>query len=143
VRWNPERSYPNDAIWERFQSELAVDLARVNPDMGDAEVAQFVREQLARYRVEPDHPLPLFGVIHGDDAGGVWLGEWVPRSIDGISRYTVIAPDGQWLGTVELPPRFRVLDIDSANGRVLGVLRDEMDVQSVAVFEISVEPLES
>ena len=48
--------------------------------------------------------------------------------------YSVIAPDGEWLGTVEAPPGFRMLDV--AGGLVLGVARDEMDVESVVVYEL-------
>ena len=32
-------------------------------------------------------------------------------------------------------------DADVAGGRVLGVLKDEMDVESVAVFEVTIGPL--
>ena len=47
---------------------------------------------------------------------------------------TVIGPDGEWLGTVETPPRFRILDV--AGGLVLGVELDEMDVENVVVYEL-------
>ena len=47
--------------------------------------------------------------------------------------YTVIAPDGEWLG-VEAPATFRLLDV--AGGLVLGVELDEMDVVSVVVYEL-------
>ena len=50
------------------------------------------------------------------------------------SPYTVIGPDGEWLGTVETPPRFRILDV--GGGLVLGVELDEMDVESVVVYEL-------
>jgi len=46
----------------------------------------------------------------------------------------VIGPDGEWLGTVETPPRFRILDV--AGGLVLGVELDEMDVENVVVYEL-------
>ena len=39
------------------------------------------------------------------------------------------------MGTVEVPPRLRILDV--AGGLVLGVLRDEMDVQSVVVYDLT------
>ena len=52
----------------------------------------------------------------------------------GAPPYTVISSDGEWLGKVEAPPRFRVLDV--AAGLVLGVELDEMDVGSVAVYEL-------
>ena len=49
-----------------------------------------------------------------------------------VPPYTVISSDGEWLGTVEAPPRFRILDV--TGGLVLGVLRDEMDVENVVVY---------
>ena len=48
--------------------------------------------------------------------------------------YTVISPDGSWLGHVETPPKLRILDV--TGGFVLGVLRDEMDVENVVVYEL-------
>ena len=47
----------------------------------------------------------------------------------------MISEDGDWLGVVELPDGLRILDI--RGGRILGVLRDELEVQSVAVFEVT------
>ena len=46
----------------------------------------------------------------------------------------VISPNGEWLGRVDAPPDLRILDV--AGGRVLGVLKDEMDVESVVVYEL-------
>ena len=50
-----------------------------------------------------------------------------------VPPYTVIAPDGEWLGTVEAPPGFRVLDVAAA--LVLGMEVDEVDVERVVVYE--------
>ncbi len=44
----------------------------------------------------------------------------------------------QELGQVETPPRFRILDV--AGGLVLGVLRDEMDVENVVVYGFDSPP---
>jgi len=52
-------------------------------------------------------------------------------------EYTVISADGEWLGTVEAPPSLRILDV--ARGLVLGVELDEMDAESVVVYEMVVE----
>ena len=100
-------------------------------------------EQLLESAVRSDEPLPLYANIQGDDEGGVWLAEYMGGLFLGVdpSRYQVVSPDGEWLGTLELPTRFRVLDIKGS--RVLGVLKDELDVESVAVYEIRMEPLGS
>ena len=91
-----------------------------------------------RFEQRSDEPLPLYGNIQGDDEGGVWLGEYRGGLGGDPSRYDVVSSEGEWLGTLELPPRFRVLDI--AGSRVLGVLKDELDVESVAVYEIRMSP---
>lgn len=56
---------------------------------------------------------------------------------EGASHYTVIAADGEWLGTVEAPPGLPIPD--AAHGLVLGVQRDEMDVESVVVYELVIQ----
>ncbi len=50
----------------------------------------------------------------------------------GVAPYTVISSDGEWLGQVEALCRFRILDV--AGRLVLGVLRDEMDVENIVVY---------
>jgi len=39
-----------------------------------------------------------------------------------------------WLGWVELPPRFEVLDI--GRDHLLGLHRDELDVEAVALYPL-------
>jgi len=79
--------------------------------------------------------LPLFGSLLGDDEGRVWLPEYaVASQRNGYPSYAVISSSGEWLGRVDAPPGVRVLDV--AGGRVLGVVKDEMDVQSVVVYKL-------
>lgn len=139
VRWVPELAYPTRADLDRWTDRMRLDLVRLNPQMPEARLESFIEEQVARFEIEPDVPLPLFMLPIGDDAGGVWLGEYAPWAYqDGLGTYSVIAPDGIWVGSVRMPPRFRVLDV--AGDRVLGVLKDELDVESLAVFRITTGP---
>ena len=46
----------------------------------------------------------------------------------------MIGPDGEWLGTVEASARFRILDV--AGGLVLGAEKDDMDVESLVMYEL-------
>jgi hypothetical protein len=46
----------------------------------------------------------------------------------------VFDPSGAWLGSVELPPRFFAFGISEEY--VVGVWKDEMDVQRVRVYEL-------
>ena len=56
------------------------------------------------------------------------------RACSVIDLPPVISGDGEWLGTVEAPPKFRILDV--VGGLVLGVQLDEMDVENVVVYEL-------
>lgn len=69
-----------------------------------------------------------------DEAGRVWLSSWTLECYKTTPRYTIIAPDGSWLGVFEPPAGFALLA--AAGERVLGVVRDELDVPSVAVYEL-------
>ncbi len=136
VRWQPRRTYPTDDDWELFEAQLRTELPRINPGRTGAALNDLIERQLARYSVDPALPMPLFGLIHPDDVGRVWAEEYRARAFaDGTPPLTVISEDGDWLGVVELPDGLRILDI--RGGRILGVLRDELEVQSVAVFEVT------
>ena len=63
-----------------------------------------------------------------DPTGAVWLQLYRGESeADEPVRWLVLAADGTWLGTVGLPDRFRIVDIEM--DAVLGVWYDELDVQ--------------
>lgn len=49
--------------------------------------------------------------------------------------WSVFAPDGEWLGEIEVPPRFEITDVGA--DYVLGVYRDELDEQSVRMYSLS------
>ncbi len=49
-------------------------------------------------------------------------------------RWTVFSRDGVWLGEVEMPARFVVMDI--GEDYVAGVMRDELDVEYVHVYAL-------
>lgn len=135
VRWNPDPSYPTGSDWETFEADLRVDLKRVNPQLSQDDVAAFLDEALGRYEVYPDEPLPLFGHIHGDDAGAVWMAHFVPSSSPRATGYDVVSAAGAWMGTVEFPMPFLVMDI--RGDLVVGAFTDDLDVQAIAVYRIS------
>lgn len=136
VRWQPEWVYPTDEHWKAFEADLRVRLPPVNPHLQTEEaIEELIRQALASYRIDPDEPLPLFGDLFGDDEGRLWLPEYaVASQRNGYPSYAVISSSGAWLGTVDAPPGLRVLDV--AGGRVLGVVKDEMDVESVVVYDL-------
>ncbi len=82
----------------------------------------------------PDYA-PSFGPgIQLDDDGNVWVAEYFLPGETRNAR-TVFGPDGVWLGSLELPPRFAPHHI--GGDFVLGVWRDELDVESVRLYELT------
>ena len=71
---------------------------------------------------------PAYEALLMDPAGAIWLRPFRGMSeAGGPVQWLVLGPDGSWLGSVEIPEDFRVMDIGV--DEVLGVWTDEMDVQ--------------
>ncbi len=136
VRWEPDPVYPTAEHWDIFAAELRETAPRHNPHAQTEEaIEELVTSMLGRYELEPDVPLPLFTTPRGDDEGRIWLGDFVVAYARAItSSYRILSAEGQWLGRVDLPEGLRVLDI--AGERVLGVMKDEMEVESAVVYEL-------
>ncbi|MDE0358146.1 MAG: hypothetical protein OXN92_10525 [Gammaproteobacteria bacterium] len=79
---------------------------------------------------------PAFTDILIDPSGAIWLqlhrGE---SEQDQPGEWLVLDADGTWLGTVEIPDRFTMSDITM--DAVLGVWRDELDVQHPQVLRLT------
>lgn len=136
LRWHPDLRYPTAADWASFEEGFIQDMRRVNPTMPQADAMRFAQEQLERFELRTDEPYPLFGDLRGDDEGRVWMGVFDHRgAFAAAATYEIIGADGTWLGRVEFPDGFRVLDI--RDGRALGVVKDEMEVEAIAVLELN------
>jgi hypothetical protein len=68
-----------------------------------------------------------------DRQGAVWLREH-PAGDGAPSRWTVLDADGAWLGTVETPAGLAVMEVGA--DYVLGVWRDELDVEHVRLYRL-------
>jgi hypothetical protein len=77
--------------------------------------------------------MPAHGELRADAAGGLWVSDYRLTS-DDPGRWTVFDPEGRMLGTVATPARFRVFEIGT--DYVLGVWRDDMDVEHVRLFTL-------
>jgi hypothetical protein len=86
---------------------------------------------------------PAFFDLFAAQTGDLWVREYAPE--DGASdlrrvapvqpsTWSVFAPDGEWVGRVELPTRFVPTDIGA--DYVLGVIQDEDEVERVALFRL-------
>ncbi len=133
VRWRPEPPLLTEALLEHGESYNRM-IGRMNYGVSETRLEEIIEEDMSRYRDMIGQPVPLFGSPFADAAGNLWLPSYRPAYPEEGSPYTVISPDGEWLGQVETPPRFRILDV--TGGLVLGVLRDEMDVENVVVYEV-------
>ena len=135
ARWHAEPALLTDEWLGPIEAEHRVSVRMHSPDLSDARIAEITQGNMAAYHAIVGRPMPLFGSPFADDEGRIWLPSYKPGGEDhSVAPYSVIAPDGEWLGTVEAPPGFRILDV--AAGLVLGAARDEMDVESVVVYEL-------
>ncbi|WP_419166662.1 hypothetical protein [Candidatus Palauibacter sp.] len=131
VRWRPEPTLLTEELLEGGEAYNRM-IGRRHYGVSDARLEEMIQEDMSRYRAMIGQPIPRFGSPFADADGNVWLPSYRPAYPEEGSPYTVISPDGEWLGQVETPPGFRILDV--AGGLVLGVLRDELDVENVVVY---------
>jgi hypothetical protein len=68
-----------------------------------------------------------------DRAGALWVREYAP-SEEGPVRWTVFDAEGRQLGTLALPPRFRLTD--AGPNYLVGIAKDDMDVEQVQVYRL-------
>ena len=137
VRWHAEPPAPlTEDLLTGFEAGFREGNQRANPGASDADIERMTAADMARYHDVLGHAMPLFNTPIGDAEGRIWLPAYLPggRRVT-APEYTVISADGEWLGTVEAPPRLRILDV--AGRLVLGLLRDEMDVESVVVYDLA------
>ena len=135
ARWQLEPRYLTEEDLEAIEPILRDRIRFVNPGASEEEVESITRRSMARHEADLSNPVEHFKSPFADAEGRVWLPTSMPGVPgEGISPYTVIARDGEWLGMVDGPPGLRILDVGW--GRVLGVVTDEMGVESVAVYEL-------
>lgn len=78
---------------------------------------------------------PGYSELIVDATGHIWLEEYRGETAQpGPADWHVFAPEGQWLGTVRLPPRFTVFEI--GGDYVLGKRLDELDVEHVQLLRL-------
>jgi hypothetical protein len=86
--------------------------------------------------MEVPHRMPAYQQILVDASGFVWLAGFQPLNQRDLPVvWQVFSPEGAWLGALTTPARFEALQI--GGDYVLGVRRDEMDVERVQVLGLS------
>lgn len=79
--------------------------------------------------------MPHFSALELAPDGTIWLRDYQPFRSEATTGWTLVGADGAWLGRIELPDRFTVHALDEHG--VLGVWRDELDVEEVRRYRIS------
>jgi len=114
-----------------FQQGRAVELLRMGLNEGrsagrGAEAEAAVRDVLPE-------TLPAYSRFLVDATDHLWVEHYRYLARD-PHLWSIFAPDGTWLGEVEVPGTFDVTDI--GRDYVLGVYRDELDEQSVRMYRL-------
>ncbi len=135
VRWQADPALLTEEWMQPIEAEALMEVRKHSPNIPEATITAITRQNVGIYRASVGRPMPLFADPFTDAEGRVWLPSYKPGGErHSVPPYTVIAPDGTWLGTVGAPPRFRILDV--ADRLVLGMEVDEMDVESVVICEL-------
>jgi hypothetical protein len=132
LRWSPTRRPVTDSIWGAFEAAIRPTFPTL---LGEDVIDGMVRTM----REASNGILPEFGPMMTDALGRLWLSEYESPYV-GIGgaghRYYVIESGGRYVGYVDFPSArdFRLLAVGT--DRVLGVERDELDVESVVMYEL-------
>lgn len=132
VRWKPDVAYPTQEDFDTYVERYRVMLARFNAGMPEDRIDQIV----GNLRVSFDRPLPVYGRLQGHSDGSVWLTDFQPSQMLGNfpRQYTVLSSNGVGLRSVVFPESVFVLDV--FEGRVLGLVTDDFDVQHIVEYEL-------
>ena len=130
MRWEPEWLLTSEENWDPFITCMESYLRTL---LGPSATEERIEETWARWDYDPTRTYPLFGWVRDDGDGRLWLeNRWQPSCHP--RRLTAIGPAGTWLGVFEPPQGFTPLHL--GGGRVLGTVRDELDVPTVVVYEL-------
>ena len=95
------------------------------------------RSRPARQRLFQEWTYPHFRAaldeLHVDAERNVWVRTFQVSPSE-PAEWSVFDPAGRWLGQVETPPGFDVMDIGA--DYVAGVWKDELDVEHVRVYAL-------
>lgn len=112
----------------------AEDRARAERDLAGSDAPEARREAARRIAAMPiPGTMPALGRLVVGRDGDLWVQDY-PADEEAATRWSVLSPGGEPRGRVVVPPRFEVKEIGS--GYVLGVRRDEMDVERVEMYRL-------
>jgi len=125
VRWQATMREATQEDREQYEEWY---LSLRSPELTEASLARGLEAR----REDFGGPVPLFGPLHTSDDGSVWV---EPLVFGGMPDYVdVFGADGTYVGRVELPERFTVIDVDGPF--VLGWEFDRLDVPAIALYRV-------
>lgn len=124
VRWNDAAVPVSDADGDAFAQ---IEIERAPDEMRPRMRQRFENERFAEH-------FPFAGRVELDADGRLWVEHWLHPHAEDPPMWTVFAPDGSMLATVELPRGFHLLDV--RGDVVVGRVRDELDVEQVRVYTL-------
>jgi hypothetical protein len=123
---------PQPVTPELIDRFVAVQLAQRGASGGEADEEAARRRAHAYQRVEA---VPAYERIVAAANGQLWVKDWAPPAIEGATeRWSIFAADGALRGGVDVPFGYRPLYVD--DDVVIGVIRDEYDVEYVRVYAL-------
>ena len=105
-----------------------------------SERARSMQAQLLEKMPKPKYA-PAHGRVFADELGRVWVFRWtagrggMPGSNDSGATWDVFDREGRWLAVVRTPANFGIRDV--GEDWVLGVSRDEFDVEQVRMYRLT------
>ncbi|MCC6930124.1 MAG: hypothetical protein IT359_14160 [Gemmatimonadaceae bacterium] len=127
------------AITQSDRDRFFAGIDKANPDPRAAGYRREIRERTEFARVRPQ-----IGRLVAGTTGELWVGSYDPaESVDGTlhpspdsaTTWQVYSATGDWLAQLRLPVRFRLFD--AGRDWILGVRRDEDDVEFVELYRLT------
>lgn len=109
------------------------DIDRFRREQLEGAEREGTRPAMERMLSEMPYPewLPPYEQLEVDPDGNLWVADY-RTAPDEDQSWKVFSRDGEWLGTVDLPPRLEVFQIGAEH--VLGRWTDDLEVEHIQVY---------
>lgn len=121
------------ALQPRPVTEEMLAAARLERTRGVSSEEERARRDRSLREAPHGSTVPFYDRIMGDDEGNLWVQDFTVPG-EGDAAWSVFDPEGHFLGPVRMPPGLRVTHI--GGDFVVGVVRDELDVERVRVYSL-------
>src|SRR5690606_34356458 len=77
---------------------------------------------------------PAYTMVRADTDGHIWVREYQGSPDASTEQWTVLSPDGEWLGTVEAPRTVSVAELGP--DYMLALVRDDLGLENVRMYRL-------